>query len=331
MIDYERQILALDDKRLEKFVLEWIESYRPYFKVKRFAGAGDAGRDVVGFSTKEQHEGEWDNYQCKQLKKTISKDSGLKEVGKILYNSYVGKFSLPKNFYFVAPNGVNRTLEDYIFNPSQFKKALIDGWNTYCAGKISSKNIPLTDDLKCFLENFDYSTIQVIDIDTLEKDKNCRVILVEWFGGDMIPPPEEFTVPSEIQLKEVEYVNKLLEAYSEDAELTYSCISQIESNFLYNTDFKMQRERYYCADAFIGSYRDNTVSSSLDAIKGQIYSGVFDTLTTSYPNGFLRMKGVMKQAAIVSVSGKLSIHVNSQVKQGYCHHIVTSGELCWCF
>jgi len=75
MIDYDRQLLALDDVQLEKLVREWVAQQKgKYDLVKRFAGAGDMGRDVVGFYSKSKHDGEWDNYQCKQYNKALPTD-----------------------------------------------------------------------------------------------------------------------------------------------------------------------------------------------------------------------------------------------------------------
>jgi intein-encoded DNA endonuclease-like protein len=103
----------------------------------RFSGAGDLGRDVVGFLSEAKHEGAWHNYQCKQYAKTIGTGQALNEIGKILYYAYLKNFTAPVAYYFVAPRGLNRNLETLIFNPTQFKDKLIDEWDTHCAKKIS--------------------------------------------------------------------------------------------------------------------------------------------------------------------------------------------------
>jgi len=72
-MDYSRDILALNDAELERFVLRWLQvmSNPKYHSTQRFAGAGDMGRDVVGFLTKARHQGPWHNYQCKQLGRNL--------------------------------------------------------------------------------------------------------------------------------------------------------------------------------------------------------------------------------------------------------------------
>lgn len=189
ILDYERQILALKDDELEKLVREWAECQKPkYHSTQRKAGSGDLGRDVVGFYTPQKHEGEWDNYQCKQYAKTLPTAEGMLEVGKILYYASQKKFIPPKTYYFVAPRGVNRNLDVYISNPSTFKDELIGNWKKYCESKIISNTpVPLTEDLRKFIHSFDFSRINVIDIDIIVSDEKFRGILVNWFGGELLP------------------------------------------------------------------------------------------------------------------------------------------------
>ena len=57
---YDRRLLALDDTELEEFVRQWV-SRKQYYEVERFTGTADMGRDVVGFLSKDRHEGAWHN------------------------------------------------------------------------------------------------------------------------------------------------------------------------------------------------------------------------------------------------------------------------------
>lgn len=63
---FHRDVLALDDEDIERFVRDWIPRMTSdYVEVQRFSGAGYLGRDVVGFLTEQRHEGRWHNYQFK--------------------------------------------------------------------------------------------------------------------------------------------------------------------------------------------------------------------------------------------------------------------------
>lgn len=130
---YDRQLLALTATDLEKFVRDWaLEKKAGYFKVEVFSGSGDRGRDVVGFVDQTLHEGDWDNFQCKQYGKTLPTASAFHEIGKIFYYASLGEFTPPRTFSFVAPKGVNRNLQRLLFKPIEFKQAFIAGWNEHC-------------------------------------------------------------------------------------------------------------------------------------------------------------------------------------------------------
>ncbi len=325
MIDYERHILALNDVELEKLVREWAEQQKSkYHLVKRFAGAGDMGRDVVGFYTELKHEGNWDNYQCKQYNKALPTDQGMLEIGKILYFSFLGKFSTPQNYYFVAPKGVNRNLEGYIFKPEAFKHELIENWDKYCKKSLA----PLDSKLKVFIQSYDFKSISIVDIDTIVLDENFKNILVEWFGGEMLPAPDGI-VPVQVQNEESTYIQQLLMAYSEHDQIEYTDIKELQGHSDFEIDLEIQRERYFSADAFKRFYRDNTVGKLLDSLEKQVFNGIYDTAKQTYPNGYKCMSTVMSQAALVVPSGKLAVHAKVDVKQGYCHHFVNGGRLKW--
>ncbi len=76
-VRYDRLILLMDDEELEKFCRAWTEKKTGYVEVKRIGTTGDMGRDVVGCFTDKRHEGAWDNYQCKQYRKGVSRSQGL--------------------------------------------------------------------------------------------------------------------------------------------------------------------------------------------------------------------------------------------------------------
>lgn len=330
VLNYERQILSLKDDELEKLVREWAVSQKSlYHSTHRKAGAGDLGRDVVGFYTPNKHEGIWDNYQCKQYGKTLPTSEGILEIGKILYYAYKNKFTQPKNYYFVAPRGVNRNLDHLISNPSKFKSELITSWEKNCETKIiKNSQIKMTATLKSSIEQFDFSSISVIDIDTIASDKKFRAILVDWFGGELLPPPKAIT-PKEIQKKEKKYIDKILDAYSDSEKKTYSTIEDLAQHEDFLHDFEIQRERFFSADTFKCFYRDNTVKNTLDTFEEEIFKGVQSTAIKKYQNAFERMCSVLEQAALIKPSGKLEIHAKIDVKQGYCHHFANDDKLKW--
>ena len=328
--NYDRDVLALDDTQLEQFVLDWVKSKTSsYFDTTRFSGAGDMGRDVVGFHTKNKHEGSWDNYQCKQYAKTLPTDTAICEIGKILYYAHLKEFTAPTNYYFVVPRGVNRNLETLIFNPEKFKAKLISEWDQYCADKIvENKNIALELQLKVFVENFDFSSIHRLKLDDIVNDSAAIPVLHSWFGADPGPAPKGIA-PNNIANWELPYINQLVDAYSQREGIAFSDHEDVAKHGIHSQHLSIQRERFYDADAFKRFYRDNTDKTTLDNFEGDIYHGIFDTCVSKHPDALDCVNAVMNQAAKLAPSGPLAQHARIPVKQGICHHFANDGKVKW--
>ena len=67
-LNHAAQICTLSASQLEEFVDDWIaQRVKDYHAHELWRGTGDMGRDVTGYVTARRLEGEWDNFQCKQL------------------------------------------------------------------------------------------------------------------------------------------------------------------------------------------------------------------------------------------------------------------------
>jgi hypothetical protein len=296
LISPERHILALPADELEKFARDWAQLKKGYFEVDRFSGAGDMGRDVVGYLTKAKHEGNWHNYQCKQYGKAVPLDIGLRELGKILYFAHKGEFTAPTKYFFVAPKGVARTLRTYISKPSELKKALIIHWDDYCAKGITKKTtIVLTNDLKAFIEALDFSNVSVVSVDAILEDPAGKILMAKRFKEDPAPAPIGI-VPGEIEAREMPYVQQLLDAYGERDKCSYPDHGAVKGHNDHGPHLAMQRERFFAADAFTRFYRDNTMSEEIELLQGDIFHGVADVHSAKHDDSLTRANAVMSQA-----------------------------------
>lgn len=329
-MEWDRHILALTDTGLEQFVRDWAAVMtQGYIEVQRFSGAGDMGRDVVGFLTTARHQGPWHNYQCKQYGRNLPTASALLELGKILYFSDLGEFTVPARYSFVAPRGVNRNLERMIFNPSELRDAMIAKWNEYCASKIvDGQVIALTGTLRTMVENFDYGNVFRISVDDILADPAAKPILAKRFGADPGPPPRGI-VPSDIESRELPYVSQLIAAYGDREGKTYTGHSEVANHVKYGPHIQNQRERFFEADAFSRFYRDNTFEEELNDLRDEIYHGVIDKHGEAHIDALGRVDAVMSQAAIVQPAGPLARHARVPVKQGICHHLVNDKRMAW--
>ena len=324
---YDRQLLALTATDLEKFVRDWaLEKKTQYFKVEVFSGSGDRGRDVVGFVDQTLHEGDWDNFQCKQYGKTLPTASAFHEIGKILYYASLGEFTPPRAFSFVAPKGVNRNLQRLLFKPVEFKQAFIAGWNEHCENTIiEGASVPLTPELTAFIQAYDFSRIGRVGLDDLIGDPAAKPVLYKWFGADPGPAPLGAT-PDVVHDDELPYIGQLLAAYSERADAPIADHQAAAGHPHFGTHLARQRERFYDADAFKRFYRDNTDATAIEAFESDIYHGVADTCDGPHADALSRADAVMSQAATVQPSGVLAQHSRVKAKQGICHHFANEAE-----
>lgn len=324
----DRLVLALTDEELEVFVREWVSNKTQYLEVKRFTGTGDKGRDVVGFLTEQRHEGAWHNYQCKQYGRNLPTGTAMLELGKMFYYSFIGEFTLPTQYYFVAPRGVNRVLKNYLSNPTKFYTDFLSGWDKYCASKISQgTTIELSSDLNAHIQQWNFSNIDFLSVDEILDDESSKPVLKKWFDIDPGPAPDG-VVPEKISQDELPYIGELLNAYGEREGLKIGFVD-IEKYSDHNDHLKMQRERFFDADAFFRFYRDNTMHEDLEHLRKDMQHGVAETHRADYADSLERAYAVLKQAAVVNPSGKLAQHARVSVKQGTCHHFVNEGKLKW--
>ena len=92
----------------EEFIREWVEGLRSgYREVRRASGAGDKERDVIGYVGEVNATGPWDNFQCKHYDHPLYPSDLWKELAKLCYYTSIKQYSVPRAYYFVAPQGVN--------------------------------------------------------------------------------------------------------------------------------------------------------------------------------------------------------------------------------
>jgi hypothetical protein len=179
------QLTALPDERLEAFVSDWLTNRtKDYDSCERWSGPGDMGRDVVGYTTSQRHEGAWDNFQCKQLCSKLSEKSAFVELGKIFMHAANGAYTLPRSYTFVAPRGVVRNVHSFIAHPNKFRQAFLDRWNESIAPSlIENAVVLLTDEIRAAIEAFDFEKVYSLDAVRLTDDPSAKPVLVKWFGS----------------------------------------------------------------------------------------------------------------------------------------------------
>lgn len=328
--NYAIQIKTLSPDRLEDFVNDWLaQRCKDYHSHELWRGTGDMGRDVTGYVTDKRMDGLWDNFQCKQLKDSLSESSVFLELGKIFMHSANGEYSLPRAYIFVAPQGVKRAVQALIAQPDRFKEDFIRRWNNQIAHKlVESKTIPLSPEIREKIQAFNFSKVSWFDAARLVNDPACMPVLVRWFGEDPGPSPQGI-VPDTIQNNESSYIGQLLKLYTEKGPDVYPDAGSALASAEHGTHLRDQRTRFFDAEAFDRFYRDSTPEDYLVKFKDEVYHGVSDTHEDEHPDGLTKLRQVMKQAATLQVTGILGKHASTKVKQGTCHQFANEGRLPW--
>lgn len=329
-INHAILIRALPADRLEDFVNDWLaQRCKDYHSHELWRGAGDMGRDVTGYLMDKRMEGPWDNFQCKQLNKPLSENSTFVELGKIFMHSASGAFSLPRSYFFVAPRGVVRSVQQFIAHPERFRTAILDRWEIDIAARlVENQIVQLTPAIEAKIKAFDFTQIHWLDAVRLVDDPACKPALVKWFGEDPGPSPRG-VVPAEIHSSESSYIGQLLDLYAAKSLGSYPNAAAALASPEFGTHMRDQRTRFFDSVAFDRFYRDSTPEDYLITFKDEVYHGVVEIHADDHVNGLARLSQVMRQAAILQTSGILGKHAGPQVKQGTCHQFANEGRLPW--
>ncbi|GAB9167363.1 hypothetical protein BDS110ZK4_30160 [Bradyrhizobium diazoefficiens] len=328
--NYAARIRALNDDELERFVKDWAtRRTRDYVETQRWSGTGDMGRDVVGYVTRQRHEGDWDNFQCKQLSTRLSEREAFVELGKIFMHSAAGEYRLPREYTFVAPKGVVRNVQNYVAHPERFRQAFLDRWGELVApGLVENQVVPLSPEIRDAIARFDFTSVHWLDAAGLAENEYAVPALVKWFAYDPGAAPAGVT-PDLPQDEEAPYIEQLIGLYGARRNKTFADFNAALADPDWGEHLREQRTRYFEAAAFDRYYRDSTPPDYLATFKDDLYHGVVDTHRDQHADGLARVLKVLAQASQVSPAGILGHYAKVPVKQGTCHQFANEGRLPW--
>ncbi|MGJ1233855.1 MULTISPECIES: ABC-three component system protein [Sphingobacterium] len=326
---------TISEDDFEEMVLEWADDYlsKKYPKVRQLGGAGDKGRDILGFLDDQK----FDIYQCKHYATKLAPTDIYKELGKLVYFTFKGDYSIPEKYYFVSPKGVGTTVFDMIQNPSDINQTLADNWDKYCRDDITKKeSIILEGDFKTYVKSFNFSILdEIAPHELINQHAETRYHILRFGGGlkkfrEIIP---EATV--EIQPKELVYTSQLFAVYSENIASSISSITELEAASVdLHNHFKEQRKSFYCAETLETFSRENFPEADplpFEELKDEAYNiATTNLLCAMDKSGLERLlsvtKGVKQQSF---ASNPLFQEIKVQDKEGICHHLANEGKVQW--
>ncbi|MBK1855325.1 hypothetical protein JO972_10175 [Verrucomicrobiaceae bacterium 5K15] len=329
-----KRIELFSPDQWEEFTEEWATSLTgSYHKIKRFAGAGDQGLDVVGFIKSGEFDDGWVNYQCKYYDHSLYPTDVWVEIGKIIYYSFEGEYPPPLKYFFTAPKQVGTTLGKMLAKPKKLKEQLMKNWEQHCEKKITdTATIVLEGDFLQYLNDFDFSIFESITLVEMIKGHATTPFHSVRFGGGLGPRPKP-EIPAENTVStDHRYVRQLLSVYAEAMGVESKPISLeiLERNERYKKNFHRQRERFYHAESLRNFSRDTVPVGTYEQLQEDIYQGVVDVCEGNHISGIVCMTNTVSQAAQVAVhSSPLASVTRVTDKQGICHQLCDDERLTW--
>jgi hypothetical protein len=316
----------------EAFIEEWATNLEnSYVKVRRFGGTGDCGVDIAGFCTNTGFEGIWDNYQCKHYAHPLRPSDIWVELGKVIYYSHIGEYTPPRKYYFVASLGVGTMLEKLLNKPTELRKKLKENWDGHCKNGITTtKEIELKGDILSFVDAFDYTIFSSKShVELIEAHSRTAFHAVR-FGGGLPTRPKPEAPPVVPTISESRYIRQLLDAYGDYLGILFNDTSALGTHNTLEKDFRLQRERFYYAEALRNFARDTVPEGTFDDLQDEVYHGVVDVTDAIYTNGYERMKATVAQASTIALTtNPLASVTKSQDRQGICHQLANENRLKW--
>ena len=328
----QHQIKNYSSEEWDEFIEEWAGGFDPpYYLFDRIDGAGDKGRDIVGYCAEPNSGCEWDNYQCKHYGTSLQPNHIWVELGKLCIYTHLGEYTIPRSYKFVSPRGVGTKLHDLLREPDKLKLGLIKNWTEKCEKKISSiEKYPLTGKLKTYVENFDFNIVSYIPVNQiLEQHRKTRHWYIR-FEEEKPDRPDVDLPPEEPRSDEIKYVGSLLNVYSAHLNVPIASHKEIPPNSPTSRHFNRSREWFYSADSLNRFSRDQVEPGTFEKLKQDILDGVIDTIDDTHEDAFRRVKETTDRAETVTpANSKLTSYVRPADKKGICHHLVNDDELDW--
>ncbi|WP_225247113.1 ABC-three component system protein [Vibrio campbellii] len=329
------QIYTMSPDEWEHFIEEWMTfKSDEYFDFERLGGAGDQGRDVVGFVDDPVGTVDyvWDNFQCKHYAAPLSPSQIWVEIGKICFFSFNKDYPFPRKYYFVAPRGIGTKLSNLLKNTDELKKQLYENWDKYCKDGITEKkSIALDTNLKKYIDGLDFAVFDKIATIKIIIEHSKTQFHVTRFGVSLPTRPETPKLSPTVSDNETLYVTKLIKAYDSHNSESILEVSDLANHKNYSSHLKRSREEFLHAETLRNFSRDTLPNDEFEKIQSQILSGVSDIVEGEHDNGFDKVKEVVREAKRLQLStSPLTSCLTVNDRGGICHQLANNNEISWC-
>jgi hypothetical protein len=315
----------------EKFIQEWAFHLKDiYSEVQRCSGAGDKGRDIVAFLKDPAINDAWENFQCKHYDHSLQPGDIWTELGKLCYYTYKNEYTIPKQYFFVAPQAAGPELSRLIRKPTELKTKFLANWVGKCQDKIiTGQKVLLDDGLKAHIEKIDFSIFKIQSILTVIEQHSKTKYHNARFGGGL-PTRIEPVIPPVDHGDQSVYIKKLLAAYGDhkDADIpdtaALAAYPELEQHFL------RSHRQFFCAEALRNFSRDNLPNGSFENLQEQFFEGIVDTVESDHEDGFKRVKETVSKANALQITNHpLVTRLEMRDRGGICHQLADKDRISW--
>jgi len=321
-------VRAYDSVEWEIFIAEWQKGLQGYHSVKRLGGTSDLGRDVVGLCSSEACQGIWDNFQCKHYETTLGVSAACEDAGKIIFHASRGEFTPPRQCSFVAPRGPSTALRKMLLNPDKFRDEVVATWDVRVAPNVvEGEKYTLTGNLAAYVHAYDFTSFTFATMEEILDDHRKTAYWASRFDGEL-PKPKPGQTPDVIAPEETMYVSKLLDVYAEQIGANIASAEDLSDHGKWQDDLQKQRVRFYDAEAFMVTYRDQTEPGTIESFADEIMDAI-DPVISMATSAHGRLSTALSAAGQASPANVLAARAKIRVKQGVCHQLANADRVTW--
>ncbi len=329
-------VAAIDRVRLmsadewEDLVLEWGDSLRGLYElVERCGGSGDMGRDVIAHA--DTAGDVWDNYQCKHYGQGLTPSDIWIELGKLMYYTHTGRYSLPRKYVFVAPHGAGTKLSNLLRAPAQLRAGLLENWGRYCSRQITSTEVvPIEGELLDHVESIDFAMFSALPPLKLIEQHRTTPYHAARFGGGLPARQKPAPPPAELQEVEATYVAKLLAAYADHLGRPIEDRRDLDGDVGLADHLADARIDFFSAEALQSFSRDHLPDGEFEELQDQFHHGIKNDLRSEHDDGLGRVNAAISTARTLQVSShSLSSVLSVYDRGGICHQLANDDRVEW--
>ncbi|HQR65780.1 MAG TPA: hypothetical protein PLB02_00100 [Thermoanaerobaculia bacterium] len=330
-----QRLELFSDSDFENFVNEWVHDYLKarYVSVEMRRGAGDKGRDIVGWldpvGTTPRR---WDNYQCKHYKDRLTPSDIWIELGKLVFFVANGVLTAPRRYYFVTARGAGSSLLDLLGDPENLRSELKLHWEKHCERAITSRgSVALEGAVAACLESLDFSIFEAVSPSTLIEEHGHTRYHSLVFGLGLERRPSRGVTPAEVAPGETRYVDQFLRAASEETGVSLAAAKDLAGFKKIAQTFRHARESFYEAEQLKEFARDSLPDDTdFEELKEDVCDGVITTVNQQHANGYQRLLKTSDAALALQLDrSALREVLSSKHRVGVVHHLVNEERISW--